>query len=626
MEAAAAELAPEEPSTQPGKTDLLPDDLVVQPSEEPAAEGAWEDDAIVSGPGSKPWNKQAAAPAAASEGVTTYSSPPGFDQAKPVPISSVPGVLAQAQAQATSQPRTSSRAERRIKDSRGVVLPASMGGTPSMEMQFGSLSFGGEAGDGVEAPVPEVKTPAQQPVPLAAAAAKVASPIRAPQGPPSSVGQTASQIAPHAPAPAPPAVSAPAQASASPYYSQQPSAQAPAAAPAQAPQSSFPSHHQTLQAQMHHYPSNYAQQAQPQAAAPSQAQQQPPQSQYGNYRPNEYLSYGLGSQQPSAQQPAQTESQQNQPSQNQYDSAFGFGSYGQQGQQHTDAYASQGRPGYDSYPSYGRPAEEPKPTPPAAHTPSAPSQQVQGQQAQQHLPYGHQHHQQQSGLYPQYNQMSFYNSGPYNPYHQYGQGPQPGFQPYYPLAGRNLYGGHQQPPPPAQQQGGAGAGKPAAAQSPYSYPSSNYDDSLSSFGRYNSAPSAADTKSSAPTPASSQPAGGAGAGGAGGFGANYLGMSSGLGNAGRQNAQTPDEGYKSASAGGPGSRLGQPVPQQQGQQGQQQGQGQGGAAGQGQGQAQQAFGNYGGYGGAAAGGYGGYGDWSGYNQGRNGYAGGGWQQ
>ncbi|ORY24864.1 hypothetical protein BCR39DRAFT_545589 [Naematelia encephala] len=589
-----------------GQEEVLPEET---------AEGSqdWSLDPAIAGIGSQPqWAKTIEQPVPiAPEPVTTYTGPPGFN-------------IVAARTAAAQQPRTSSRAGRyKDADGKGVVLPAMASGVSAMEMQFGSLSFGGEAGDGVEAPEPKAEpTPATPAQPLAAPAPPtVTSPVRAPAPPSTQPFQTPV-------AAIPPSVAQPAAApSTHPYYSQQP-AQPPA-------QSAYTAPHQTLQAQMQHsYQSHFLPQsaAQPQPTQLPQAQQQQSpaqqqapshdQAQQGFYRSSDY--YNIGSQahqqhqQPEAlsqqqapqqAQPSQQQQQQQQPQQSgpqhqaphassPYDAPFAqfgqshlFGQQAQQGQAN-DPFGQAQR--YDSYSASGYPrpsVEEAKAAAPApSHTPTAPSQ-----PQQQGVP------QHQNQYYSQLNNMGYYQASPYNPYYQYGQAPQAGFQQYYPLAGRNLYGQpnpQAQPPQPIPQ---ANKPTPPAAQSPYgapsSYPSSAYDEQTFGLGRYGEqakpqAPSAAG-QGPAPVTQPSNPAQQSyqsqGQGLHGFLGINTPSATSA---GSRPQATTPDEGFKPTTSAA--SR-----PQQSGQQ-----------------PAQQAFGNYQ---------YGnGYGqDWSQYGYGRNGYAG--WQ-
>jgi len=185
-----------------------------------------------------------------------------------------------------------------------------------------------------------------------------------------------------------------------------------------------------------------------------------------------------------------------------------------------------------------------------------------------------------------------------------GQAPQPGFQQYYPLAGRNHYG---QPTPqaPAAAIPQASKPSPAPAHSPYgghqSYPSSAYDDQSSlSMGRYG------ESKPQQQAQAQPQPS----------FQSqqglqNFLGMNtpSASSASSRHQAGTPDDSFKTAQSGSAASRP-QPAAQGQANQPQSAQHQQGG------------FGNYPGYGAYQSQ------DWSQYGQhyggSRNGYSQ--WQQ
>lgn len=287
--------------------------------------------------------------------------------------------------------------------------------------------------------------------------------------------------------------------------------------------------------------------------------------------------------------------------------------------------------------------EEPKQTPAQSHSSNPGQPQVPNQQS------------------PYYNQMNYYQA-PYNPYYQCrlrvarvsgecaddadGQGPSPGFQPYYPLAQRGAYGHAQAPQAPSApvQQQNTKPNQPAT-QSPYgqpsSYPSNNgYDDqTFGNFGRFGGGAAASDNKGPSSSGLTAQQSSG--------LGSSYgtQGQQGGLhGYLGGMNAQSassggrPDDSFnsKAGGAGAPGQQAagGRPQPgqqqQQPGQPGQQGQQGQ--QAPQLQQQQQhlqqqqhqhqqqgsaQAYGGYGGYGNQ---------DWSqyGYGNARNGYSH--WQQ
>lgn len=137
-----------------------------------------------------------------------------------------------------------------------------------------------------------------------------------------------------------------------------------------------------------------------------------------------------------------------------------------------------------------------------------------------------------------------------------GQAPNPGFQQYYPLASRNLYGqpNPQAPPQPIPQ----AKPSPAAAHSPYGgpspYQSSAYDDqsSLGGASRYGESKGAGQQTQQQAAPQSYQSQ-------AGGL-HNFLGMNTpsatGSG-ASRQQASTPDDSFKSQTTGSTGAQAGQ---------------------------------------------------------------------
>ncbi|KAK8846580.1 hypothetical protein IAR55_005666 [Kwoniella newhampshirensis] len=600
------EASVEEAFTSPSAEDLLPE----EPAAPQESSDVWESDPAIAGSGAQPdWTKnepQQTAALAAPEAATTYQGPPGFSS---VIAKAAPGV------QAAQQPRSSSRAAQRYKDAegQGVVLPPTAGGLSSMEMQFGSLSFGGLNGDGVDSPVtaPEPKqlTPAQA-APLPVPAPVAVSPVRSTQH---TVSAPSAQPQQQAAAPNP------ASAPSAPYYQQQLSAQS--QAPQPQPPQAYTAPHQTLQQQMQAYQYLQQQQAPAQTHSQDHGLHQPQGNQF--YRQQDFYN-PVGSQpQPTEAQGQQSQQQQQSTQQQQqasspYDAPFGafgqqshlFGQSAQQQNQHSqtnDPYGAAHR-SYDSYSASGYPrppVEEPKPAAPApSHTPTASAQ----------PPH------QQSGYYSQMGNMGYYQQGPYNPYYQYGQAPQAGFQQYYPLAARNLYGqpAPQAPPAPIPQ-----SNKPQAppAQSPYgappSYPSSaSYDEqSFGGLGRYG------DSKAQQAGQVQSQGAQTAGAGGAqnslnsaspynsqsaGGAGLhNFLGNNAisapgsgaGASQASRPQAATPEDGFKSAPGVQARPQGNNNVPQAQGGQG---------------------FGSYpygGGYGGQDWGQYGGqqYGSRNGYS-------------
>jgi hypothetical protein len=404
----------------------LPEEETTQEEEE------YEDPAIAGsgGTGNQPeWVKDAqeAPKADAPEPVTTYTGPPGFNSP-----TATKGPVAQVQAQAPpAQPRSNSRAAQRYKnaDGKGVVLPnavnSSLGG---MELQFGSLQFGGENGDGADAPpAPASPVKATNPMTDLATTTKAPSPqfTRVPDPPLPAAAQQ--YMAMHAQQQAQAQAQqqtqqAPAGYPAAPSQQQQYQQSQQSQQPQQAQQSQQVPPHVTLQQQATNFNQNYQQQQQ--HHQPQQQQQNDPavsqsQAQHPYYRQGGNDFYGSQSQEPTQQ----TQPQQQQPSSaSAYDSSFGaFGQqsqqqvYGQGQQQHhqqpsqaNDVYSG-GRQAYDSYAAsgYPRPAEEQKPVAPApTHTPTAP-----GQQPQQGL---HQQNQYYQGL----GNMGYYQAGPYNPYYQ----------------------------------------------------------------------------------------------------------------------------------------------------------------------------------------------------------------
>ena len=308
VDTAAATIAAESevPQTNGHAEELLP--------EEPVAEDDFEDPAIASS-GAKPYEPEASSAPLAPEPVTTYTGPPGFN-----------AISKAQQAVLTPAPRTNSRAAMRHKtaDGQGVVLPASIGGVSSLEMQFGSLQFGGLNGDGVEAPpAPETLQSPPQPT--------ITSPIRAPQP----ISQPSQPAAP-APVPAQPAVVAPSTS----YYSQQAQPAVPQPqAQAQTQQQGYLAPHQTLQQQMsqsyqqqylqqHQQPQAQAQPAQTHTSPSAQPQEQPHQQQPYGYR-GQHDYYGSLSQPEQHQQSTpQQQTQQPQPQQQQ-EQYGGFGGFGQ---------------------------------------------------------------------------------------------------------------------------------------------------------------------------------------------------------------------------------------------------------------------------------------------------------
>lgn len=269
---------------------------------------SWETDPAIAGSGSE----QAAA--AAPEPATTYQGPPGFSS---VTAKAAPGVQ--------TGPRSNSRAAQRYKEAegQGVVLPASVGGLTGVEMQFGSLSFGGLQGDGVDSPVPEPKQ--KSPVQAAPAPAQ-------PQAQASLQHQAQAQASPIAPTqPSVTALSQPP--SSTPSQPPVPSAPLYQQQPAQPPAFSAAAPHQTLQQQMHAYQYLQQQQAPAQSQTPEHGLQQ---SQNQFYRGHDFYSpIGSQGEQPQGQQPQQQPQQQQaqigqanqQPTNSPYEP---FGAFGQQ--------------------------------------------------------------------------------------------------------------------------------------------------------------------------------------------------------------------------------------------------------------------------------------------------------
>ena len=382
--------------------------MEVQPEEPPAAleDDSWEDPAIASSGTAADWTKPALPPMPASqppntspEPVRTYPGPPGFN------------IGAVRTAAGLPASRTGSRATQRLKaaDAQGVVLPASANSLSGMEMQFGTLSFGGAGGDGVDKPVPiseaKVSTPTAAQLPVLPS---LTSPVRQPQLP---------SIAPAAPAPAPPTLMPASQATvaptqAYPFYGQQAathlssgltSSLAPTSQqPSQPAVPSYHPPHQTLQQQMQSYQAQQTQYNGPAAptSAPSASLGQESQNPY--YRSHDFYNSMTSQSQPQQAEPEQP-SAQPQPAPSSYDnglSAYGGQHFGAQPTSNND-YGST-RP-YDSYTASGYPrptSEETKPAAPAA-----------GQSATSgSLP------PQQSGYYSQ--NMGYYQNAPYNPYYQ----------------------------------------------------------------------------------------------------------------------------------------------------------------------------------------------------------------
>ena len=415
-----------------------------QPAQSPVegeAEDAWRLDPAIAGSGTQPsWaTKVEPAIPLAPEPITTYTGPPGFNTVA-------------AKATAIPVPRTNSRAGRyKNADGQGVVLPPMARGASSMEMQFGSLSFGGEGGDGVEAPPHEPKQPDLPAQPVAPLPQTVTSPLRSTQPP------VTTQAPPPLPPAAPvvPVAAAPSAPTSHPYYGHQQQA----TSQAQPQPSQGYNAQQSLQQQMQQYQAQYLQHQQQQHTPnPSQAQEhQAQQNQYYRSQQDYYNSQPHQQAEVPSQQSQQQSHQASQPpaqATSPYDGGYGgFGgsqSYGQQPQQShphqaSDAYGGAHRvslssriqafarfstpiaflssvtfgssydrrltpyQSYDSYAASGYPRppmEESKPAAPApSHTPTAQAQPQQGAP--------------QSQYYSQLNSMGgYYQAAPYNPYYQ----------------------------------------------------------------------------------------------------------------------------------------------------------------------------------------------------------------
>jgi len=386
---------------------------------EETQEEEYQDPAIAGsgGTGNQPeWTKETQeAPKAEPEPITTYTGPPGFNSP-----TATKGPVAQVQAQAPPvQPRSNSRAAQRFKnaDGQGVVLPSAANSSlGNVEMQFGSLSFGGLNGDGADAPLaPEQPTPAKSEAPLSPVKQQAPAPrdtldhsmpspkYSYPPGDNGGNSQYRQFLREHE-------ASLQNQSSAQPQQPQQP----------QHAQQVPP--HVTLQQQATSFNQYGQQQQQPQ----QQSQDAAPQSQNAQqpfYRQGGNDFYGSQSQEPAAQQSQQQQGQQP-AGVGAYDSSFGgfgqqsqlYGQGQQQQQQHqqqqpsqaSDAYSGARQP-YDSYAAsgYPRPSDEQKPAVPApTHTPTAPVQ-----QPQQGLHQQNQYYSQLGGG------MGFYQNAPYNPYY-----------------------------------------------------------------------------------------------------------------------------------------------------------------------------------------------------------------
>lgn len=166
--------------------------------------------------------------------------------------------------------------------------------------------------------------------------------------------------------------------------------------------------------------------------------------------------------------------------------------------------------------------------------------------------------------------MGYYPAAPYNPYFQYGQGPNPGFQQYYPMAQGNRapYGQPAPQAPPAQAAQAAAKPVQPPAHSPYgaqpSYPSTNaFEDQSFGLRSYGDKPQPA---------AGAQPQQTYGAQGGAGL-HNFLGVntppiSSASSQASSRPGQvgTPDDAYKTPAGGA--SRVPPSAPQAQQAQGQ----------------------------------------------------------
>ena len=341
-EQAATETALEIPSTETyvnGVTEDVPEDTA-----EAATADVWQHDPAIASSGAQPdWNAEPmnSAPTApvpvAPEPVTTYTGPPGFNPTSPAKT------MAAAVAASSPQVRTNSRAGRyKNADGQGVVLPAMVSGLSSMEMQFGSLSFGTQAGDGVEAPEvpletkpePKSETPAQAPTALPTSVTSPRGQATAQQPP-----MTTPQIQPAAP----PQVAPPSQTNgtAYPYYGQQQSQpqQPHPASQTQSPpqQQTYQPPSQTLQAQMSSYGSQYGSQ--------TASNEQPPAPYRSSQDP--YSAYGQQASSQASAQPQQlhstenlhqTQQQHQQPSYDAYGQSQGYGAPQQQAQHQSNEY------------------------------------------------------------------------------------------------------------------------------------------------------------------------------------------------------------------------------------------------------------------------------------------------
>lgn len=292
--------------------------LPEEPPVDQVSADTWQHDPAIAGSGTQPdWAiPQPPSAPLAPEPITTYTGPPGFN------------TVAAKAAAAAAQPRTSSRAGRyKNIDGQGVVLPAMASGMSSMEMQFGSLSFGGQGGDGIEALQPETQ-PSQAPVqPARSPLQAVTSPVRQaqPPVPASAVQNPSASIAP-----------VPSQAVTHSFYTQQP---AQSQLPPQS-QQQYSSPQQTLQQQMAQYQSHYLQQQTQEAQAPSQSQYYRGQQDYYGAQqqqqpPPQAASQGQAAQQ--QQQQSQQQQSQAQPQTSPYEAGYGGSGgsqlYGQQPQQ-----------------------------------------------------------------------------------------------------------------------------------------------------------------------------------------------------------------------------------------------------------------------------------------------------
>jgi hypothetical protein len=165
--------------------------------------------------------------------------------------------------------------------------------------------------------------------------------------------------------------------------------------------------------------------------------------------------------------------------------------------------------------------------------------------------------------------MGYYQhpTGPYNPYYQYGHTHTPGFQQYYPMAGRQLYGqppSHQPPAPIPTNKPTPPTHSPYGA--PNQYPSSGFEDQSYGLGRFGDSNKASGNLQSGQNQQNPQPIG-AGSLPQSGYQQqglhNFLGggINTPTGAAGSQQpnrpqAGTPEDSFKGQSAGGQQSGAG----------------------------------------------------------------------